>query len=385
MLFRSHGGLEKEVGTLSYWIKLLQRNKNTLWDGRKQLVKDFRGCYELFGQIVDGYLLGFIAERCGWKEGRLETAFEEHRDTLQQRITDLVEDLSNFKDIHSRRQNHPSDRDLMYENMILFLQHGLILRNFHHAMKHGDIGRILISFRHMTCWFQSTKQFNYAHETIHLTACLERIWSPAFKRFMLNHSLISITGKSDSFYACDELNEYVVREVKKMMVHNATAQTDQHLREVISPQVLFNMQLKMKMAEESNATYIFDYHHQNVDTSSDLESIAKECLRRKAFRPLSGRGTVRAQGALQKEVPDLLMAGLRELSNTKRLAEYKEKVVAMGIRGVVELQRQSAIRSMADEQGGGQEEEEAEEDDVPIETELFGGLGDDRDETWLGQ
>jgi len=29
-------------------------------------------------------------------------------------------------------------------------------------------------------------------------------------------------GKPDGFYACGELNEHVVREVKKMMAHNAT-------------------------------------------------------------------------------------------------------------------------------------------------------------------
>ena len=238
MLFRGHGGSEKELGTLPYWIRLLQRNQNMLWDSHKHLVKDFRACYELFGQIVDGYLLGWLAKRCGWEKGSIALIFDSQPAIIREKIESLAEELANFKQTHTRRHADPCARD---ENTILFLQHGLILRNLHHAMANSDVRRLLMSFRHTTCWFQSSRQYNYAQETIHLTACLEKIWSPEFKDFMLNQCLVNVTGKPDGFYATDLLNEHIVREVKKMMVHNATPKTDRFLRETISPQVMFNM------------------------------------------------------------------------------------------------------------------------------------------------
>jgi hypothetical protein len=380
MLFRSHGGSDKEPGTIPYWIRLLQRNQNMLWDGHKHLVKDFRACYELFGQIVDGYLLGLLAKRSGWEKGDIGSTFESNLD-IRGHIKSMAADLANFKQTDACRTDAVA-RDPLFENMILFLQHGLVLRNMHHAMANGDVGRLLMSFRHTTCWFQSSRQFNYAQETIHLTTCLAKIWSPQFKQFMLNQCLVNISGKPDGFYPTDLLNEYIVREVKQMMVHNATPQTDRFLREVISPQVMFNMRLKMKMAEVSDATYIFDYHHQDVDVSADIDTIANDCLRRNAFCQVNGREATAAQ-----EVPDLLMAGIKELSMTKRILEYKERVAAMGMRGVVELSRRSETmsRRTAGEAEGMLEDSDdsGEDDNVPIETELLGGGPDDDLDEWV--
>lgn len=372
MLFRSHGGSDKEHGTLSYWIKRLKRNKNTLWDGRKHLVKDFRACFDLFNHIVDGYIVGFIAERCGSVNDGLAKAFDGTFD-IQNKIAELAGQLVDFKQVDTYRKSAIAARDRLHENMILFLQQRLILRNFHNAIRHGDIGRLLISFRQFTLWFQASKQYNYAQETIHLTACLQKIWSPEFREFMLQHSLISIMGKSDGFYASDELNEYVVREVKKMMVHNATPETDEHLRETISPQVMFNMELKMKMAEESDAMFIFDYHHQEVDISAEVKTVAMDVLRRDVFRHIPGRSD-----SIRKEASDLLIMGLTELCTTKRLNDYKNKIAAMGIRGIVELQRKSESWI-----NGIEEVEELEdEDDIEIEMDLVTDAEDEED-GWL--
>jgi hypothetical protein len=379
LLFRTHTGSDKEPGTIPYWIRLLQRNQNMLWDGSKHLVKDFRACFELFGQIVDGYLLGILAKRSGWEKGTIGALFESNLD-LRGTIDDIAKDLANFKQTDDRRTD-TAPRDNSFDNVILFLQHGLVLRNMHHAMAHGDVGRLLMSFRHLTCWFQSSRQFNYAHETIHLTACLTKIWSPEFREFMLHQCLLNVSGKPDGFYATDLLNEYVVREVKKMMVHNASPRTDIFLREVISPQVMFNMRLKMKLAELSDATYIFDYHHQDVDVSADIDTIANDSLRRKAFENVIDREPE------VKQVPDLLVAGIKELCLTKRISEYKERVAQMGIRGVVELSRRSesmSQRPAGDAEGpNGEDDDSGEDDNVPIETQPLREGPEDDQEEWV--
>ena len=306
-------------------------------------MKDFRRCYELFDQIADGYLIGILAQMCNWEDGKsIADTFDETLD-IEDKIRALAKRLVNFNEVDNVRKSPAAERDKLSENMILYLQHALIMRNFRHAMRNGDIGRLLLSFRYVTLWFQASKQYNYANETIHLTACLEKIWSPEFKEYILNHSLISIMGKPDGFWALDETNEHVVWQVKKMMVHNATPATDQHLRETISPQVMYYLSVKMKMAEESDMTAsTFDYHHQQVETSADVDQIAKDCLRQNVFEVVPGRES--------KEVPDLFITGLNKLCTTKSLTEYKSKVSAMGIRGIVELQTRSENETRPDEE-----------------------------------
>jgi hypothetical protein len=88
---------------------------------------------------------------------------------------------------------------------------------------------------------------------------------------------------------------------------------------------MFNMWLKMKMVEESNAIYIFDYHHQNVDVSADIDMIINDCLRQNSFEHVIGCKPV------VKEVPDLLGVRIKELSVTKWILKYKERVAAIGV------------------------------------------------------
>jgi Family of unknown function (DUF6589) len=220
MLFRNHVGSKKEPRTIPYWIRLLQRNRNLLWDGTRHLVKDFSACFELISQIVDRYLLEILAKCSSWEKGAIEASFESNLD-IHRTIEAIAVDLMNFKQTDARRMD-TTPRDHSFDNTILLLQHSLVLCNIHHAMAHDNVGQLLMSFRHLTCWFQSSRQFNYAQETIYLIVYLAKIWSLEFKQFILSQCLVNISSKPNSFYSTDLLNEYIVREVKKIMVHNAT-------------------------------------------------------------------------------------------------------------------------------------------------------------------
>ena len=79
-----------------------------------------------------------------------------------------------------------------------------------------------------------------------------------------------------------------------------------------------------------------DYHHQHIETSTNVESVAQDCLRHNVFELSPERATT-----TMNEVPDLFISGLSALCSTKRLTEYKKKVHSMGIRGVVELGRRA--------------------------------------------
>src|SRR5204863_6351034 len=90
----------------------------------------------------------------------------------------------------------PTAADPAHDNLILFLQHGLTLRNFSHGIRYGDPGRCFVSLSYFTVWFQDSTHSNYSSETMHLTACLKGgIWSPELVEFYKRNCLINLSRK----------------------------------------------------------------------------------------------------------------------------------------------------------------------------------------------
>jgi hypothetical protein len=96
-------------------------------------------------------------------------------ETLDRGIQHLADQMSNFGEVTGRRKTLVEERDSEHENIILFMQQGLVLRTFGIAMRRGDSGMVLQCLSYFTVWFQATNRYNYANETIHLTACIKRL------------------------------------------------------------------------------------------------------------------------------------------------------------------------------------------------------------------
>src|SRR5436305_13511308 len=208
MLFRVHFGCEAEPCSLSRWIKDRKRSQNKLWNHDRQLVKDFRRCQEFFDIVLDGYLLATMINYCNF-ESTEEMKHNFGKVDVEYMIDNLSDFLVKFHIVHGNRaQEHGQDR--AHDNLILFMQQGLVLRNFSLGMRQGDPGRALISLSYFTIWFQASKQSNYARETLHLTACLKRIWSPKLVEFYKRNMLLNLSGKAEGWMACDQVNKYVV-------------------------------------------------------------------------------------------------------------------------------------------------------------------------------
>ena len=163
-----------------------------------------------------------------------------------------------------------------------------------------------------------------------------------------------------------------VREVKAMMAHNATLAADEHLRLTLSPQILFFLEIKRKLAEECDA-FLFDTHHKEVDPFVDIQKVAANCLREQVYTLNYDRDSEQQVQAL-----DLFIMGQEKLSNTRRLSEYKSKISEMGFRGIVELRAQASPEGDDEAENDGlyEEEFEIEEDNI-----ILGAQGGDND--WL--
>jgi hypothetical protein len=327
--------------------------KQVLWTGGKNPMKDFRSCQRFWDFVLDGYIIAAITARCGFTT--IDNFISGMNETEVSTATGaLAKDLSSFSEVARMRELPNETRDRDHENHLLLLQHGLVLRNFVLAMRQGDSGRVQTSLSYFTVWFQATKKHNYASETIHLTACLKRLWSDEMKEYWMENCLINPSGKVEGFMACDFLGEYVVREVKRMMHHNLTDVTARWLYEVIAVQVLLFREVRKKMAEECDSP-MGGMHSSSVSTQAEVANVAQQLLRDGVTEQKPGRGSI---DGLESE--DLHGAGLTALGTTVRIGKYIER-----------LERDNGWVSV------GWEETE----DVEVEDEDL--IGEDSEDEWI--
>lgn len=310
---------------MARWISELKKDQGRLWNGQRNLVKDFRSCLGFWEILTDGYLIASLTTYAGFNTAaEFRDAFADNSagasENLFNAIKNLARDLTTFSYVHHLRDKSETGRDTTYENHILFLQHALTMRNFAVAMREGDSGRVCVSLSYLTVWFQATTQFNYAMECLHLTACLNKLWSHDLVKYWMHNCLINPSGKKEGWMACDFLGEYVVREVKNLMPFNINETTSRTLRNVYSPQIMLFREVRKKMQEETDAP-TFGEHSSSVAIYGEVETVATRLItgkfcKRQANRP-SGD---------DPERKDLHMVGIEELGKTKRIATYIEKL-----------------------------------------------------------
>jgi hypothetical protein len=322
MLYRAHLGKEKDLASLSRWLELLTRSRKRIWDGGKKLVKDFRACQGLFDIVLDGHIVGAIATACGCKSVH-DLASELPNVDVGGTIERLCNYLVKFDTVAGNRRQTSEQRDMPHENLVLFLQHGLTLRNYVHAMKTGDPGRVFASLSYITLWFQATKQHNYATECIHLTACVRKLWSPELTQSYMQMCLLNPSGKLGGWMACDYINEYVVRENQSFAPSNMTAKSDDYLRNTIAVQIWDLRAARKKMALECD-TNPFGNHSSTVDAAAEVELIVSKLLGDNLCRYIPGRGGEESQ------TNDLFVAGQEKLGTTQRLTAWKKDLAKKG-------------------------------------------------------
>jgi hypothetical protein len=240
-LWRTHIGADTDAFSLTTWTKHLQKSSNRMWNSQKQMVKDYRATLDFISIVLDGYILAVISSimssqikssneladflrellRVDKKASSLQK--NEKRAECVTKLRLVVENaaacLEDFGKVKRSRTNEESKRDKSHESTLLFIQQALVLRNLEIACKDGDSGRATNSLAFITQWFQGTEQYNYANETMHLTACLRLLWSERLRKFWMENCLVNISGRRGNFVPLDMLNEYVVREVGLNIVY----------------------------------------------------------------------------------------------------------------------------------------------------------------------
>ena len=88
----------------------------------------------------------------------------------------------------------------------------------------------------------------------------------------MENCLVNLSGKRNAFMPLDQLNEYVVREVKDKMQPYMTEQTDDYLRNKISLLTMFFWEVRRKFAHETDAE-IFNFHSSSIDEWNEIRQV----------------------------------------------------------------------------------------------------------------
>ena len=115
---------------------------------------------------------------------------------------------------------------MVFENAILFLHDGLILREFSDAIKSGDSGRVLLVLKLRAFSYRGSGHSKYAYEVLHLLHNVTHVWpkpvvfvhfifggvrqlTNTFRKIVLNNWLVNPTGKANSFVELDLMQEHL--------------------------------------------------------------------------------------------------------------------------------------------------------------------------------
>jgi len=272
------------------------------------------------------------------------------------------------------RSKPEAERDILYENSMLLVQHGLLYREFSNAIAMGDTGTIEHCLSYFAVWFQSTGKFNYAAASVHIVSSLRKTWSNDFREFWQDTCLVNSSGKTTGYVACDMLCEYLVRELKDLFQHMST----DFLREVVATQILVFRDIRKNISRQCHAT---DYgqHSAGISSWQNVRAITSKLLAIRVFQQSPGRGSGPISESPRRTVIDLYDAGLTKLSTGACLEKYKAKIKkgssfpGSGIRGGIHRVRGLCLDSDSESEGSADEEssDDDEMEDVEEDEDTF--------------
>ena len=325
-LYKSHFGKEQDAWSLHMWMEELGQDYRKMWDdSQKGHVKNFRASRDIFFMVLKGYVFASVATEISGTCATFSQYTESLQNIPQSKLSDAIEKVidycSDFQYVDRMRDAPDEKRDVDRENMILFMQHGLVLRVFDQAVRTGDSGLMCAAISFFTVWLQDTGSANYKIGLLRLTAQLRGVWSERMRSFWMENCLVNLSGKRKAFMPLDMLNEYIVREVKDNMQPYMTEQTDDYLWNKLSLLTMFFWEVKRKFAGETDVD-IFDFHSSNVDEYNDIRHVTDKVLREGLVKVCVDRPS---RGG--RMVSDLFVEGIGAMADGETISKVKKSLL----------------------------------------------------------
>jgi len=94
------------------------------------------------------------------------------------------------EDFDEKREELKTKRDMVFENVALRKQHGLLYLELSHAMNYGDVGRILRLLPYWIAIFKATGKSKYSAHMIRFMTDLDHVYPPRLRYIQIFHLLV---------------------------------------------------------------------------------------------------------------------------------------------------------------------------------------------------
>ncbi|RPA76904.1 hypothetical protein BJ508DRAFT_330682 [Ascobolus immersus RN42] len=286
----------------------------------KKEAKDFRSTAQFHSDTTDAGTLSAIYRSFGVESKddfnrrvRNGTITEQALVTALTTIAASIFDIDSMKKRRllpngSERPTDDSYRDVLNENVTLMMRDFMVVREFKHAVKHGDIERIC---NVLFYW--------------KITAGLRVLWSSEFREHFLRSMLVNPSGTEGGWLADDMFCEWLVREYKDMI--NARAWTNGiWSRADLTRQISLMQMNRLRWVSMLQAT---DYgqHSSESIRHAQVHMFQREFTNNRAWYFTGTRSMVKVGGSMRKinVVVDLYTRGARRMHTGKPIRLFKNR------------------------------------------------------------
>ncbi|KAH9949018.1 hypothetical protein B0H21DRAFT_787435 [Amylocystis lapponica] len=216
--------------------------------------------------------------------------------------------------------------DMIFENAVLFLRDGLVLREFTDAIKTGDSGRIITILKVLALMYRGTKHAKYAHELLFLIHNLTHVWPKPLRNIIVKNWLVNPTGNPNSWVPIDLLQEHMNFWIKTVYkAHGSNASWE--WLETIAPCINILRQLATEINGSLGAKQGTKHHI--PDLTRDITELKKALRTHRVYHLEPGR-VIDGDDAI---VPNIAALGFNRLAGP--LSEYNELFARLKARRLV--------------------------------------------------
>lgn len=217
-----------------------------------------------------------------------------------------IDALLEYSHVEVMRSQPQEKRDMILENILLFVRTSWEVRAFYKSLRGGDVGAVEHIMQIWGPQFIGARQMNYGDALMDIRVGMVEggEWDERLKKIVKANWVINPWGRSGKFLALDEFMEEIVRNLKDL--YNPGAKVlDNFTREVTARNVVYLMRIKeevrLAMGERRRGG-----HHVKQNRSGDVIALADHLLVEDVVHFIPGRGG--------KEVSDLEIEGFERMN-----------------------------------------------------------------------
>ncbi|RPA72118.1 hypothetical protein BJ508DRAFT_314996 [Ascobolus immersus RN42] len=216
-------------------------------------------------------------------------------------------------------------RDILNENVTLMMRDFMVVREFKHAVRSGDIERICNVLFYWSLLLQGSAHTKYAAVLVEITAGLRVLWTDEFREHFLRSMLVNPSGTAGGWLADDMFCEWLVREYKDMI--NARAWTNGiWTRADLTRQISLMQMNRLRWVTMLEAT---DYGQHSAESVrfAQVQMFQREFTSNRAWYFTAGRNSIMVGGAVRpiSVVIDLYTRGAKRMHTGKPIRLFKDR------------------------------------------------------------